>query len=70
MSEVEAEFRIGDRVRLSAARLKLKGIRRGGYQGLVVGIRGGLIPTVTVVFDGNKKPTKLHAKYLVLDRDG
>ena len=69
MSETQTEFRVGDRVRLSEAGLKRKGLRGGGYQGLVVGVRRGLIPTVKVLFDGNKRTSILHAKYLVLDRD-
>jgi hypothetical protein len=72
MSDADSDhegFSVGDRVRLSEAGLKRKGSRGGGYQGCVIGVRGGSIPTVKVVFDGNKGPTTLHAKYLVLDRD-
>ena len=69
MSETESEqkaFRIGDRVRLSEEGLKRKGSRRGGDQGVVVGLVRGST-SLRVHFDGYKGPSRLHPKYIELD---
>jgi hypothetical protein len=54
---------------LSELGLKRKGARGGGYRGRVISVRDGMIPIVRVLFDGNRSPTTIHAKFLVAETD-
>jgi hypothetical protein len=68
--EAAPQFRVGDRIRLSA--LGKSGAPRTKVQtGVVVRIpepsSGGR--SVQVMFDGNKLPTQIHRSYVELDDD-
>ena len=60
-------YRVGQRVRLSEL-----GIARSpkliARTGTIAGLPGA--STLDVLFDGNKRPTKLHRSYVELDQDG
>jgi hypothetical protein len=58
------EFRVGQRVRLSEL-----GITRTPKATVRIGTVVGLpaASTIDVLFDGNKRPTKLHRSYVELD---
>jgi hypothetical protein len=65
-----AQFRVGDRVRLSE--LGKSGAPRTKVQtGVVFSVPepsvGGM--SVQVIFDGNRQPTRIHRSYIELDAD-
>jgi len=64
------ELELGDRVRLNALGIS-RSPRARVFTGVVVALprheRGGA--TIGVLFDGNKRATRVHRSYLELDED-
>jgi hypothetical protein len=58
------EFRVGQRVRFSEVGMA-RSPRSTARTGTVVGLPAA--STVDVLFDGNKRPTKLHRSYVELE---
>jgi hypothetical protein len=59
------EFEIGDRVRLSSEGVEATRSSRAGYMGKVVRVHTQT--SISVLFDGNRRPTRLYAGYLERD---
>jgi hypothetical protein len=60
------EFRVGQRVRLSDLGIA-RSLKSTARIGTVVGLPAA--SSVDILFDGNKRPTKLHRSYVEVDRD-